>query len=376
MKGLAEVIHNIELKMMRRLFIILLIFSGFCSVQSQSTTNMTRPVNDCHALMKEADKLFQEGIYDKCINDLEGVLKTCELTRTEREHVMELLAKAYIETGDSGKADATVNQMLIKFPHYELKEADNSEEYNRLVKKYTVHPQLSIGIRNTAKWINFKSTKVFSVLDGLDYSAPYVHQGFGFMYYGWGEIQFDKDISLNGDLIFVWTNYDRKINKAPGFNLEFWENDKYTQIPVYVKKYFHIGENVLPYITAGMGWLWMTQALGNSTISYTKDDLITGKNADYSAAVYNVNMLGMRNVNTFEWLAGAGIGYKIKNLRLFLDARYYGGLNSFTNPSKRSANSSLTNDFYYVDNSVKLNQFEIGASVSYTLINSVKRVKR
>jgi hypothetical protein len=85
-------------------------------------------------------------------------------------------------------------------------------------------------------------------------------------------------------------------------------------------------------------------------------------------------MLEMRNKNTYEWLAGAGIGYKLKNLRLFLDIRYFGGINSFTNANKRLSNSSLVNDFYYVDNSVKLNQFEIGASISYTFINSVKRV--
>jgi hypothetical protein len=83
----------------------------------------------------------------------------------------------------------------------------------------------------------------------------------------------------------------------------------------------------------------------------------------------------MRNINTWQLIFGAGIGYQIKNLRLFLDARYFAGLNTLSNAAQRNQNSTLINDFYYIDNSFKINQFELGASVSYTLFNSVKKFK-
>jgi hypothetical protein len=86
-------------------------------------------------------------------------------------------------------------------------------------------------------------------------------------------------------------------------------------------------------------------------------------------------MLEARNRNTFEWIAGVGVGYKLKNLRLFIDARYYSGINSITNPEKGLNNSTLTNDYLYFDNEVRFKQFELGASVSYTFINSVKRIR-
>jgi hypothetical protein len=362
-----------KLYMMKYIIFILVLFSGCCLLSGQTTSLRTRNVNDCLTILKEADRSFQDGLYDKCINDLEGLLKTCSLSRSEKERAMELLAKAYIETDDPGKAETAVNLMLKNFPHYELREQDNSESYNRLIKKYKVHPQLSLGIRNTADWVHFKTTKIYSVLDGIDYSESYdqklegILQGFGLMYYGWAELEFDKDISLNGDLIFKWTKFSRDFKKASTFDLNFSETDNYIEIPLYLKRYFHIGKNTLPYITAGMGWFYMTKANGNATINYT--------NVDSTATTGNINMLGMRNRNTFEWIAGAGIGYKLKNLRLFLDVRYYGGLNSFTNPEKGLNNSMLINDFFYVDNSVKLKQFEIGASVSYTFINSVKRIR-
>lgn len=373
MKIPATEIHNYEINIMKRIVFIFILFSGYCLLRSQTIDIGTKTDSECLTIVKEADRLYQEGSYDKCIDVLEGVLRICSLSRSERALAMELLAKAYIETDDPGKAETAVNLMLKNFPHYELKEQDNSESYNRLVKKYKVHPQLSIGIRNTADWVHYKTTKIYSVLDGIDYSESYdqklegILQGFGLMYYGWAELEFDKDISLNGDLIFKWTKFSRDFNKPSTFNLNFSETDNYIEIPLYVKRYFHLGKNTLPYITAGMGWLYMTKANGYATINYT--------NIDSTATTGNINTLGIRNRHTFEWIAGVGIGYKLKNLRLFLDARYYGGMNSFTNPEKGLNNSMLINDFFYVDNSVKLKQFELGASVSYTFINSVKRIR-
>jgi hypothetical protein len=333
---------------------------------------------DCSSVLQESDRFFQDGLYDRCINSLEGALKYCSFSKTEKEHAMELLAEAYIETGETDKADAVVNLMLVKFPHYQLDEESSYEQYNRLVRKYVVHPQISVGIRNTADWVRYSTTKVYSVLEGLDYSVSYnqnyegILHSFGFMYYGWGEIEFDRGISLNGDLIFKFSSYSRTLKKEPGFILDFWERDNFLEIPVYIKKYLRAKKDVLPYVS-GFGWIYLTKATGNVALTYTKDDLITGMNADFSGATYNIDMLGLRNRNMFELIIGTGIGYKIKNLRLFFDARYYASVNNLTNPDKRLSNPELIDTYFYVDNAVRINQFEMGASVSYTLFNSVKK---
>jgi hypothetical protein len=365
-----------KLIMMRNIFFILIIISSFAGMSAQTTANMALSGTDCMKKIAEADKYFLEGQYLKCINDLQSVLKVCSLSRPEKEHSLELLAKALIETDNIRKADSVVNRMLNKFPHYELKEADNFEGFNRLVKKYSIHPLLSIGVRNTMKYIHYQPVHIYSLLDGLDYSVPYSSPGYGFMYYGTGEIEFVKDVSINGDLIFFWSRFDRRFTSPPSFKLNYWEIDNYMHIPVYAKKYFHIGKNVLPYAAAGISWLYMTKSAGYAEISYSKDDLVTGKNADFSASSYNMNVIASKNRNIYEWVAGAGVGYKIKNLRLFIDFRYYGGLNSVNDPSKRLSNTTLVNDYFYVDNKVKMSQFEMGATISYTIINSVKKNSR
>lgn len=359
---------------MKRIVFILILFSVCSLIDGQASVTAMKSGSDCTSSLKEADRLYQDGLYEKCKNVLEEVLKKCNLPKSEKLHALELLAKTYVETDETDKAESTVDILLHNFPNYELKEQENSESYNRLVKKFDVHPELSLGIRNTADWINFTTIKIYTVSNGVDYNASYsgkregILTGFGLMYYGWAEFQFNRNLSVNGDLIFKWTSFSRDLSKPSTFDINFSETDNYVEIPLYVKKYFPVGKNIMTYLTTGMGCLFMTKASGGATIHYTAPDS--------TASTGTMSLLGIRNRTTFEWLAGAGFGYKIRNLRLFIDARYYGGLTSFTNTDKGLKNSTLVNNYLYVDNAVKLRQFEIGASVSYTFINSVKRIRR
>jgi hypothetical protein len=332
--------------------------------------------NDCASKLKLAIAEYQAGLFPDCIKNLEDALGSCKFSRKDKEKALEVLAKAYVETSEMEKAESTVKLLLINFPHYELKEEDNPELYNRLVKKYLIHPLFTIGAKNTMNYLRHQTTGVYSVLSGLDYSKPLSESGFWFTYYGMAEYEFNYGISLNADLMTFYSSYSRNITKDPSFNLSYWEKDSFIEFPVYIKKYFTISKNLIAYVSGGTGLLYLYRARGNVSLSYTTEDVITGKDANYSGGLYNINTLPIRNQSTGQWNAGAGIGYKIKNLRMFLDVRYLGGLNSFTAPGRSDNIPQLKNDFFYIDQSMKINQFEIGATISYTLVNSVKRIRK
>jgi hypothetical protein len=125
------------------------------------------------------------------------------------------------------------------------------------------------------------------------------------------------------------------------------------------------------YGSAGGSWLYMRSA--NLNISNTIPVYHNGVPTYYSNVNNNINMLAQRNVNTFNWLVGAGIGYKLRNITLTLDWRYYGGLNSLTNPAAQMKNELLNTTYYYLDNTIKLNKTEVGATISFTISHSVKK---
>lgn len=329
---------------------------------------------ECASKLTYAEVSYQSGELINCIQTLETALSSCDFTRKEKEKALEILAKAYVETGDQDKADATINRLLTKFPNYELKEAENPEMFNRLVNRYEIHPLLTIGAKNTANWLRHKTMKTYSVLDGIDYTQPIEQSGYWFTYYGMAEYEFVKDISINADVMFFLSSYFRNFYKEPGFKLSYWEYDGFIEFPFYLKKYFHLTKNMLFYTSAGAGVFYMWKARGNVTLEYTSADVITGKNTDFEGGMYNMNLLSMKNRLNGQWNAGIGVGYKLKNLRMFLDARYLGCTGSFTAPEKSDLFPELKNDYFYIDNEMKINQFELGATISYTLFNSVKRI--
>ena len=347
-------------------FIFILIFLNCLNLLSAQTTRQKKMADSTYiAALKEADNSFQSGVYEKCISDLQRLLGLTGLSKTQIEHALELEAKACIEIGNSEEADELIRSLLRNNPHYELKEAENSEGFNRVVKKYQVHPLFSIGIRNTANWNWFPTTKVYTLPDGMNYNSPYNGpKGFGFFYYGWMEYEFIKSVSINLEWIFFNTSYFRNLNNDQGMSLYYSESFTFTEVPVSIRKYFQLPKNFISYASLGVSYLKMTKALGSASLTKNNTTNFSG----------NVDMRPMRNLISWQFTIGAGIGYQIKNLRLFLDARYLGGLNSLSNGSERAQNSFLMKDFYYIDNSFKLNQFELGASVSYTLFNSIKKI--
>lgn len=360
---------------MKRYLIIFLIVSVCTAASAQQPGAVAADAGSCSARLADARVAYNSGLFLKCISIIEEVLDICALPRKEKQIALELLARAYIETGDPLKAEATANVLLRKFPHYELIESDNPEQYNRLIKKYKIHPLITIGVKNTANWLQHMTTGVYSVLDGLDYSQPQAKEPYWFTYYGMAEYEFIDGLSANIDLMFFLSSYRRDISADPTFNLTYIEHDGFIEFPVYLKKYFHLGKNFLAYASGGAGLFYMWKARGNVYLTYTTQDVITGKNADFSGKMENVNYLDMKNRATAQWNAGIGVGYKVKNLRLFLDARYLGEIGSFNAPEKSDMFPELKNDFFYIDQKMKINQFELGATISYTLFNSVKRIR-
>jgi tetratricopeptide (TPR) repeat protein len=331
---------------------------------------------ECTARLTNAEVFYRTGDLINCIQTLENALKSCDFSRKDKEKALELLARSYVETGDYDKADETINKLLVKYPNYELKEAENPEMFNRLVKRYRIHPVFTLGVKNTANWLRHKTTGVYSVLSGLDYSQPLAESGYWFTYYGVAEYEFIDGLSINGDLMFFWSNISRDFSKDPGFELNYWEKNFYIELPFYLKKYFDIRKSFFAYASAGIGPFFTYKSIGNVTLKYTKNDAITGKNADFDGGLYDIDVLPLKNKVIPQWNAGFGVGYKIKNFRFVLDARYLSLLGSINNPENSDAVPKLKNDYFYIDQEMKINQFEVGATISYTLFNSVKRMHK
>lgn len=334
----------------------------------------TKAQNTCEQNLKQAEGLYNSGMYENCIQILDKSVKECNFSKKKKEDALELLAKSYLEQDNLIQAEATVQNLLENNPHYELKETDSHEDFDLLVKKFDIHPLFSIGISNAGMQPEFKISKTYSILGNIDYNTPYKTTKTILLYYAWAEYEFKKNLAVSVDVINFNIHYNRSFSKNADWSMIYNENFSFVEVPLYMKKYFQVSKNILPYATLGVGYLRMLEAESTSYIAYTNEDVFTGKKTDFSSSE-NSDMLMMRNKNNYEWLAGLGIGFKFKNLGIFLDARYCGGLNSLTNSANRFGKQVLTNDYFYIDNSVKLNKVEFGISISYVLKNLIRKVR-
>jgi hypothetical protein len=353
---------------MRLLNIALLLFFFYTEAFTQS---------NCQQNIKQAKDLYNEGNSESCIKLLEYTLKECDFNKKEKEKVLEILAEAYIELDDIRNAEIVITSLLKNSPRFELVEAEHTEDFNRLIKKYDVIPTLSIGAKNAMMHHGFKSIKTYSISENIDYNSPYKTYGNGWYlnYYGWMEYQPFRSVSFNGDLIFNTIPYFRNLaNKSTGGFVNYYEYLSFIELPLYVKKTFY-KRNFQFSINGGFGYLYLTKSLASATITDNTGRLLSS--AD------NINVTIFRKTNNFEWLAGGSIGYRLKNFRINLDIRYFGGLNNLVETTKRSENPTdpdlwrLLNVFNYIDNDFKFNKgFEIGVSLSYVIKNTVKRKRR
>jgi hypothetical protein len=288
------------------------------------------------------------------------------------------LVKVELEEDNLDKANAAARKLLLNNPHYELVDANNEDNFNKLIRSFDVHPRLSFGVRNTLLFPSLQTTKVNSLPLMTNYDAPYNGPKYFLMYYGWTEYHIQKNFSVNAEALFWNIIYNRTLALSPARSLYYSENMHFLEIPVYVKQYVpHVWnisflKNILPYGALGFSWLRMT---GANAIAWGNMYNASGTTFLGSYSSGNVDVTSSRNLNTFEWVVGGGIGYKLKNLRLFLEWRHYGGLNSFTNPPGPAGSNPLSANYSYVDNAVKISKTEIGASISFTLKNSVKKKK-
>jgi hypothetical protein len=342
---------------------------GYIDLEENST---------CDNKLREAQSLYNKGMYFESEKLLNDVLKECEINKARKLEVYELLIKNQLETDDVNGADSSVYKMLKKNPAYELKERNNSENFNRLIKRFDVHPQLTFGVRNSAVRPIIKIKKIYSVLDGVDYSSPYIitsKNHYVAEYYGWIEYGINKTFSLNLEGAFSGFSYSRNFRKGNDWQMEYSESINFFEMPVYVKAFLPLSKNIISYIGAGAGWLKVLSANANAKLTNNLRDVFSGEETKNYLTDENIDVMSIRTKNSFEAIGEIGIGYKIRGFRIFTFARYFKGLNILNSPTHRFDNTLLINKYSYIDNSFVLNKYELGASVSFVLKSSVKKRK-
>jgi hypothetical protein len=326
-------------------------------------------------VVQDANELYSKGDYKGCIQLLDS--STDKIwTRVGRVKMFSLKAKAYLEMDSIVKAENTVRTMLKKNPNYELIEDDNEEDFNMLVKRFTVRPKFSMGARNTLFTPVFKIGNTFSLRPDMDYNTGYEFiRNIELRYYLDAEFGFRRNFSLLAELSKFSITYRRYlVNSTNSTVIHYTENIDLSELPLSIKKYIPIGKSWMVYGQSGFGFIHMLNANASVDIREVRTDVFSGQQTASDVSDPNINVKGTRHTDFTEWINGFGLGYRVSNFRIYLDFRWYKGLNTINDGKFRFSNpGDLQKTYYYVDNDFYLDGHEVGASFTYTFRYKVRK---
>jgi len=360
---------------MRKIGSVIFLFASFLFWRgltfAQKNTAAQKNTGNCATVIKDAEILYNLGKYDECLLSLKVALKDCNLSRTEKQEAWILISRLNLEQDKTSESDNALVQLLKVNANYKPNPGAYQEDFYTHLDRIQTRPKLSVGLNAGLNVPVYNNSQTYSVLNGLNYSAPYKSvpgftTGLNFEY------EFYTNLSLVTGLDFSLFNYKRNLSSSlSDYTIDYSESLNYLILPLYLKKQFG-SKKLKPYIILGGDFNFLQKATADITASYSEVDFLTGLSDNFTNSISNIDQKVMRT-STFGGLtAGAGASYRIKNLVFQVDIRYTAGMNYFTNSSDRFDNEQLIYHYYYIDNAVTLNRIEMTASVNYIFLYDVR----
>ena len=328
---------------------------------------------NCNTFFKQAEEYFNSGKYQTCIYLLEKGLKECSLSKENKEQALIELIKAYLETDNLESTDKSIKELLKNNPNYTLNKDLVQPDFVRLYNTYRVRPLVIFSIKGGINSTLPNTINSYSILDSVDYNSPY--KGRTGSHFGLSaEWDFLKNISLSTDIMFITNNYNRKLEGARGWTLNYKEKISSVEASANIKYYFPAGK-ITPFVFAGAMINQLISAKSDVELAYQAVDRYTSKQDPYVVSQKNINVKDQRNLNNYGALLGIGARYKYQNLMFGLETSYLIGLTNYSDPDRRYTNNDLLYNYYYVDNDFNLSRISVSVSVGYILKYSIKKKK-
>ncbi|HRH66450.1 MAG TPA: hypothetical protein PLU53_09140, partial [Bacteroidia bacterium] len=215
--------------------------------------------------------------------------------------------------------------------------------------------------------------KVYSILDGADYSKKYTPQ-IGVVSGLHMEWVFMPGLSINADPTYSRSTYSRDITGKNDWKLNYSETFVNYDISGMIR-YTYNFHTVRLSVAAGYQYLRIDKAFADlelNSAASTTSGLTTYPS--YQLAVNKIDMIqyDLRKRDFGFWVVGAGIAYQTDNFIFSLDARYAYSNKNIVNSEKRYANNQLVMDYFYTDNDFDISRVEARAGVAYILDHKIR----
>ncbi|MBN2682428.1 MAG: PorT family protein [Bacteroidales bacterium] len=333
---------------MNKLFVLLLLFSV--------SANSLYSQQNCAVILKEAEKMFDNGV----IEDVPSLLNDClknGFSKDEKLRAYRLIIISFLFDDNKEEAEAFMLELLKLEPEYEVNKVVDPSEFVSLMEKFRTLPLYSFGVFGGTNYSNINPTEFYGVHNvtkrGYDFSSGMGYQfGIRFNRYLINHVELSTEFSINqstfeySDSVFSFAvvTFDEKQTKL--------------SLPLSITYQFEINK-IKPYIRLGFNNSYNLNVFGTSIRKY-----IDNSHRDITGS--DVELTQYRNRYSASALAAIGTKYKIKRGDLFFEIRYLHGLTNQTKVENRYTSPELIYKYFYIDNDFTLNNLLLSFGYTYS----------
>ena len=331
--------------------------------------------NACSDQLKQAELTFETGRYQEIPSLLSGCPDEKAMNREQRLRAAELLAHAYRLSRDYERADSLYVKILQINPCYPQESLDPElRHFTSLYKSWHITGGSSMGLQFAP--VSFirrydaagvLTTSQHAGLSGLAYLTVWA----GFDFFKPDNFELVTEFKNAPTQHFYSSALEVQMPDAPpqNANLNFEEFTMWLELNLLANYHFPIkklsfGDRVSYYAQFGGGYTWMKESRLENIVL---DPAWASEKTRLDALVITREGESLRRMDNYAVHAGLGLTYRISHfLSIYGQARYTLRLRNLVNEQNRSANATLTNDFYYLDDDMLMHGISLSAGIRLT----------
>ncbi|MFY0672882.1 MAG: outer membrane beta-barrel protein [Bacteroidia bacterium] len=314
--------------------------------------NVHAQSDPCIVKMKDAAQQYEEGWYDESIGTIKQVLRTCELEKGDKLNAYKILIINYLAIDNLEGANSGAASIMKLSPNYEPDKLRDPFEYVKLFDNYRPTPILNLRVSGGTNFNRFSVVNTYSIvgnpaqLDLENYESNY-----GFQTAIELELRLLRGLWVSGGIQLRQSSYTHYIENVEERTINYEERLSYFEIPLGVRYYF-IQRHLQPFAEVGLANSFVRSSLAQ----LSRDNIID-----------LIDRMPERNKHQFAPIFKAGFSYRKKAVKMQVYASYMVLPQLINIPENRYNNLTAVFRYYYLDNDVKLDNFQIGAAISYSL---------
>lgn len=315
--------------------------------------------NTCTNALFEANKLYEAGKLNDCINRLNACSSSLKLD--EKIESYHLLGLAYLALDNQEQAKIFVVKLLKAQPDYKKFPNIDPLPFKKLIDEVEIKPGISAGVNTGINFTNIKLLQSYSTYNTAQEYKPVL----GYQYGLNATVHLKNDWGIRSILNYSGLGINHIIDSAAGWNLNYSEEQKYFQLKAMAQYSKPIYKRYGVFGGLGFGAAYMTK----SNVFFESINLSSGSKQQVTQ-----NPVHLRNRFQYSFLGNIGFSVALSKGMISIETGMESYFKTTVNKNRRMEDLKFNFTTQYVNDDISLRMAFVNFRYSLPIVWKVQSV--